>query len=271
MIEYKTPEQVEAMRLAGLVVGNTLKVLRESAAPGMTTHQLDVIAEQEIRSAGAVPSFKGYHGFPASICTSINDAVVHGIPNDQVLRDGDLLSIDCGAIVDGWHGDAAFSMIVGQGQDPEDQRLIDVCTQALWAGIAAARLGGHVSDISAAVEAHIRSQGKFGILEEYGGHGIGSQMHQEPWVPNLGKPGLGPELVPGLVLAVEPMITRGSRKNRTLADEWTVVTRDGSRAAHAEQTFTLMPDGRPWVLTSLDGGAQALASLGISAYSPDFP
>lgn len=265
-IQYKSVEEVQAMRLAGIIVGETLELIRQSIAVGVTTKKLDAIAEAHIRARGAIPSFMGYHGFPATICASINDEIVHGIPGDRVIDDGDVVSIDCGAIFAGWHGDAAFTVGVGL-VDPKDQAMIDTCRASLWAGIAAARIGGHVSDIGHAVERSIKSHGRYGILQEYTGHGIGTEMHQEPHVANYGKPGRGPELVPGLALAVEPMITRGSHRNRTLADEWTVVSLDHSRAAHFEETFTLMPDGRPYVLTSLDGGRSALAQLGVEAYA----
>lgn len=265
-IQYKSDEQVRAMRLAGIIVGEALEIVRKHVAIGVTTKELDAIAADHIRSRGAISSFKGYHGFPATICASINDEIVHGIPSDRVIQDGDVVSIDCGAILNGWHGDAAFTVGVGQ-VDPKDQELIDTCEASLWAGIAAAQLGGHLTDIGHSVERVVKSRGRYGILQEYGGHGIGTEMHQEPHVLNYGKRGRGPELVPGLVLAVEPMITRGTHRNRTLADDWTVVSLDASRAAHFEQTFTLMPDGRPWVLTSLDGGKSALAALGVEAYS----
>ncbi len=264
-IQYKSVEEIQAMRLAGIIVGETLELIRRSIAVGVTTNMLDAIAEEHIRARGAIPSFMGYHGFPATICASINDEIVHGIPSDRAIEDGDVVSIDCGAIFAGWHGDAAFTVGVGS-VEPKDQAMIDTCQASLWAGIAAARIGGHVSDIGHAVERSIKSRGRYGILQEYTGHGIGTEMHQEPHVPNYGKPGRGPELVPGLALAVEPMITRGSHRNHTLADEWTVVSLDHSRAAHFEETFTLMPDGSPYVLTSLDGGRSALAQLGVEAY-----
>ena len=264
-IQYKSVEEVQVMRLAGIIVGETLELIRQSIDVGVTTKMLDAIAEAHIRARGAIPSFMGYNGFPATICASINDEIVHGIPGGRVIDDGDVVSIDCGAIFAGWHGDAAFTVGVGR-VDPRDQAMIDTCQASLWAGIAAARIGGHVSDIGHAVERSIKSRGRYGILQEYTGHGIGTEMHQEPHVPNYGKPGRGPELVPGLALAVEPMITRGSHRNRTLADEWTVVSLDHSRAAHFEETFVLMPDGRPYVLTSLDGGRSALAKLGVEAY-----
>lgn len=260
-VEIKTPEQIGHMRRAGLVVGETLELMRSSVRVGITTGELDAIAEDNIRSAGATPSFKGYHGFPGSICTSVNDEVVHGIPGDRALVDGDVISIDCGAIVDGWHGDAATTVAVG-AVTADVRELMRVTEEALWRGIAAARLGGRVTDISHAVETHVRSQGDYGILEDYVGHGIGSAMHQPPNVPNVGRPGRGPNLVRGLALAVEPMITLGSHDTDVLEDDWTVVTRDGSRAAHYEHTFTLTPEGT-WVLTALDGGESKLAELGV--------
>ncbi|MDP3894767.1 type I methionyl aminopeptidase [Nocardioides sp.] len=260
-VEIKTPEQIAHMRRAGLVVGRTLELMRSSVRVGVTTGELDAIAEDAIRSAGAVPSFKGYHGFPGSICTSVNNEVVHGIPGDRALAEGDVISIDCGAIVDGWHGDAATTVAVGQVR-PDVSELMRVTEEALWAGIAAARLGGRVTDISHAVETHVRSQGDFGILEDYVGHGIGSAMHQPPNVPNFGRPGKGPKLVRGLALAVEPMITLGSKDTDVLDDDWTVITGDGSWAAHYEHTFTLTPEGA-WVLTALDGGESRLADLGV--------
>jgi methionyl aminopeptidase len=260
-IEIKTPAQIDGMRKAGLVVGRTLELLRGSLRAGISTRELDAIAEDSIRSSGAVPSFLGYQGFPASICTSVNDEVVHGIPGDRVIAEGDVVSIDCGAIVDGWHGDAAITVPVGAVR-PEVTELMRVTEQAMWRGIAAARLGGRVTDISHAVERFVRDQGRYGILEDYTGHGIGSQMHQPPNVPNYGRPGKGPRLVEGLALAVEPMVTLGTKDVSVLDDDWTVVTDDGAWAAHVEHTFTLTPRGT-WVLTALDGGEEQLAALGV--------
>jgi methionyl aminopeptidase len=263
-IEIKTREQILAMRKAGLVVGRTLELLRGAVRAGITTGELDAIAEDHIRSSGATPSFKGYHGFTGSICASVNDEIVHGIPGDRVLAEGDLISIDCGAIVDGWHGDAAITVPVG-GPDAVEPELLDlarICAESMWRGIAAAKLGGRLSDISAAIEAHVRANSPYGIVEDFVGHGIGSAMHQPPNVPNFGRPGRGPKLVEGLALAVEPMLTLGKQDNHTLEDDWTVVTDDGRTAAHTEHTFTLTPQG-PWVLTALDGGESKLAELGI--------
>lgn len=262
-VQIKTPEQIALMRRAGLVVGRTLEMCREVVAPGMTTAELDARAEAHIRQLGATPSFLGYQGFPASLCVSVNDEVVHGIPGDRVLEDGDVVSIDCGAIVDGWHGDAAVTIALGDV--PSDvTALLDVTESAMWRGIAAARPGGRVTDISHAIEVHVRSAGDFGIVGDYTGHGIGTEMHQAPDVPNLGRRGKGPRLVPGLALAVEPMITLGSPEVGVLEDDWTVITEDASYAAHFEHTFTLTPDGGAWVLTALDGGRAMLEALGAT-------
>jgi methionyl aminopeptidase len=267
MIQIKTREQVQAMRRAGIVVAETLELLRDAVRPGVTTADLNAVAAAHIRDRGATPSFLGYHGFPATICASVNDEIVHGIPGDRVLRAGDIVSLDCGAIVDGWHGDAAITVPVG-AVAPELTELMSVTEGALWHAFASVRLGGHVSDIGHAVESLVRGRGDYGIVEEYVGHGIGTQMHQEPNVPNYGRAGRGPELVEGLVLAVEPMVNLGGRETRQLDDGWTVVTLDGARSAHFEHTFTLTPQG-PWVLTALDGGRGRLEALGVAvpAYS----
>jgi len=261
-VEIKSPEQIVKMRAAGLVVGETLDLLRRTAKAGMTTGELDAIAEDHIRSSGAIPSFKGYSypPFPGSICASVNDEIVHGIPGERVLADGDIISIDCGAIVDGWHGDAAVTVAIG-AVSADALELMRVTEESMWRGFGAARLGGRVTDISHAIEAYVRSQGSFGILEEYVGHGIGSAMHQPPNVPNFGRPGRGPKLVAGLALAVEPMVVLGDQSSKVLDDEWTVSTVDGSLAAHFEHTFTLTPNGA-WILTALDGGKAKLGELG---------
>ena len=263
-LEIKTPEQIDLMRTAGLLVGETLELLRAAAKAGVTTGELDRLAEENIRSHGGVPSFLGYGHppFPGTICASVNDEVVHGIPGSRELVEGDVISIDCGAIVDGWHGDAAITVAIGQVA-PEVTDLMRVTEEALWAGIAAARLSGRVGDISRAVESTVRTHGDYGILEDYVGHGIGSRMHMPPNVPNVVRRGeRGPKLVTGLALAVEPMVTLGTQDTEVLDDDWTVVTADGSLAAHFEQTFTLTPQGA-WVLTALDGGAERLAALGV--------
>jgi methionyl aminopeptidase len=264
-IQLKTPEQVVKMRAAGLVVAAALGRMREAVAPGVSTADLDAIAESVIRDAGGVPSFKGYHGFPGSICSSVNEQVVHAIPSArQVLREGDLISLDCGAILDGWHGDAAITVPVGE-VDLALTRMAGAAVDAMWTGIAAAARGGlsgngRLTDISHAVETSVRRSGSYGIVDGYGGHGIGTEMHQDPHVLNHGRPGRGPRLVPGLALAIEPMITMGSPRTAELDDGWTVVTRDGSVAAHVEHTIALLDDG-VWVLTAEDGGRGRLGDL----------
>jgi methionyl aminopeptidase len=248
-IQVKSPEQVDRMYAAGQVVAHTLSVLKDAVRPGITTAELDSIAEREIRAAGAVPSFLGYFGFPASICTSVNEQVVHGIPStEQVLKSGDVISIDCGAILEGWHGDSAVSVGVGE-IDPADQALLDACHASMWAGIAQAVAGGRLSDISHAVEQSVRGSGDYGLIREYTGHGIGTEMHMDPAVRNYGPPGQGPRLHSGMALAIEPMITGGGRDVIELDDGWTVVSADGSRAAHFEHTVAITPKG-PWVLTA---------------------
>jgi methionyl aminopeptidase len=245
-------------------VARTLRVVREAVRPGITTADLDQLAEREIRGAGATPSFLGYHGYPASICTSPNEVIVHGIPSpDAKLREGDIISIDCGAIVDGWHGDAAVTVGVGE-ISPERARLLQVCETALWQGLAQIRAGNRLTDVSHAVEASVRAAGPYGIIEEYVGHGIGSAMHMDPPVPNYGRPGRGLKLREGMALAVEPMIVLGQPDTAVLEDDWTVVSVDGSAAAHFEHTAAITPDG-PWVTTAEDGGEAGFAVIGQPA------
>jgi methionyl aminopeptidase len=269
MIQIKTDDEIVLMRAAGLVVGRTLEALAAAVAPGVTTGELDALAEATIRSAGAVPSFKGYRphpsvpAFPGSICASVNDEIVHGIPGPRVLADGDDISIDCGAILAGWHGDAAVTVGVGPVSEAA-RELMRVTEESMWHGLAAARLGGRLTDISHAVESYARSQGGYGVVEEYGGHGIGTEMHQEPHLLNVGRPGRGPTLRKGLALAVEPMLTTGSRHTQELDDGWTVTTVDGALSAHFEHTVAVTERG-PWVLTALDGGVDRLAALGVTA------
>jgi len=261
-IQIKTLDQLRIMRRAGLVVAQIHGAIREAIKPGMTTDALDVIAAAVLKRGGATSNFLNYHGFPAVICVSVNDEIVHGIPGSRIINDGDVVSIDCGAIIDGWHGDAAFSIGVG-AVSADDQKLMDVCEESMWRGIAAGKNGAKLTDIGYAVEQYTNSQGKYGILREYGGHGIGTEMHQEPHVLNFGKAGQGPEIVPGIVLAIEPMITRGSERTKVLSDEWTVVSVDGSRGAHFEHSYAICPDGKPFVLTAVDGGKEELARLGV--------
>jgi methionyl aminopeptidase len=262
-IELKSPEQIGLMRQAGLVVARALREMQAAAAAGVSTADLDDIARGVLRDTGAVPSFLGYHGYPAVICASVNERVVHGIPTAaEKLADGDIISIDFGAIVDGWHGDSALTVLVGD-VSPEAQALSRACETSMWDGLAAARVGGRLTDISHAVETSVRKAGRYGIVTGYGGHGIGSQMHMAPHILNHGRAGRGPRLLPGMALAIEPMITLGARATRELEDGWTVSTADGSWAAHWEHTVALLDDG-PWVLTAEDGGRAELAGRGVS-------
>jgi len=256
-IQIKTPEEFAVMREAGLVVAHTLEVVAAAVRPGVTTADLDAIAEREIRAAGATPSFLGYHGYPATICTSVNEEIVHGIPSSaRRLNEGDIISIDCGAIVRGWHGDAAVT--VGVGTIPAERAaLLSACEAALWQGLAQARDGGRLGDISHAVQTSIEQAGRYGVVEEYTGHGIGTAMHMDPPVPNYGRAGHGPRLRAGMALAIEPMVMLGSPETILLDDGWTVITADGSWAAHFEHTVAITADG-PWVLTAGDGGQARL-------------
>jgi len=272
-LDVKTSVQIRKMRVAGVVVGETLELIRGQAIDGMSTGDLDMAAEDFIRGKGATPSFLGYHGFTGSLCVSVNDEVVHGIPGPRVLRTGDLVSIDCGAIVDGWHGDAAISLIVGgrEAGSARDLALIDATAASMWAGIAALAVGSPLHEVGAAVEDCIvdaaRADGvTYGIIEDYVGHGIGTEMHQDPQVPNYRVRDRGPIVRSGLTVAIEPMVTLGSAETDILEDGWTVVTQDGSRAAHWENSVAATAAGL-WVLTALDGGNERLEALGV-AYAP---
>lgn len=268
-IEVKTPDQIRVMRRAGLVVDAALTAACAAATAGTTTAEVNAVAEDVIRSAGATPSFldygadaRGRGGFQGVVCISVNEEIVHGVPGERVLSDGDLVSIDCGAIVDGWHGDSARTVFVGTPA-PEPRVLSDVTREAMWQGIGAARLGGRVGDIGATIDDFVTAQPvAYGIVEEFVGHGIGSAMHQPPDVPNYRVGGRTPKIVEGLCLAVEPMLTLGDPGNATLADDWTVVTRDGSVACHWEHTMTVTKTG-VWVLTAPDGGEAELTRLGV--------
>ena len=254
VVAQRSAGELDAMAAAGALVAAALRAMRDAATPGVSTLALDEIAEAVIRDGGGEPSFLGYHGFPASICSSVNDRVVHGIPSGtELLAFGDLVSIDCGAIVDGWHGDAAVTFGVGE-LIPADAALSQATKESMEAGIAAMVPGNRLTDVSYAIEhgthaAEERCGRAFGIVEGYGGHGIGRQMHMEPFLPNEGPPGRGPLLAPGSVLAIEPMLTLGTRKTVVLDDKWTVVTADGSRAAHWEHTVAATDDG-PRILTA---------------------
>jgi methionyl aminopeptidase len=265
MIQVKTAHEIELMRASGLVTAGALAAVRAAVRPGVSTGELDAVAEDWIRSHGAVPNFLGYHGFTGTICASINDEIVHGIPNpERRLAEGDNISIDCGAILEGWHSDSAITVTVGEAS-AEDAALLAVTERSMWAGIAKAVVGGRLTDISHAVEETIAAEAHpWGIVDHYGGHGIGTEMHQDPHILNYGRPGRGPKLVPGLALAIEPMVTVGDPATVELEDGWTVVTKDGSRAAHFEHTVAVTPEG-PWVLTAEDGGAAGLAPFGVTA------
>jgi methionyl aminopeptidase len=272
-IQYKTLDQVHLMRGAGLVVADALDAVRAALIPGVTTADLDRIANRLIVGRGATPSFLGYGHppYPATLCVSVNDEVVHGIPGPRVLQAGDVVSVDCGAILQGWHGDAAFTAVVMPTPGAEDPRhpetvakdaaLVDDTQEALWRGIAAIAAGERLNQIGAAVEDYVGE--RYGLVEEYGGHGIGTEMHQEPHVLNYRTRDRGPRLRPGICLAVEPMLTLGDPATKLLADDWTVATADGRRAAHWEHSVALLDDGL-WVLTAPDGGREALERLGVA-------
>jgi methionyl aminopeptidase len=269
-IEIKSVDQIASMRQAGLVVARALREMSVAAAPGVSTGELDSIARDVLKDEGATSSFLHYDigngPFPAVICASINDRVVHGIPSTaELLADGDIISLDFGAIVDGWHGDAAVTVAVGDVDD-DSRELSAACERSLWDGLAAVRPGARLSDISHAVESSVRSSGQYGIVAGYGGHGIGSRMHMDPHILNYGRAGKGPRLQPGMAVAIEPMVTLGSRATQELADGWTVSTVDGSRAAHWEHTVAVLDDG-PWVLTAEDGGRAELEKRGVQLSS----
>jgi methionyl aminopeptidase len=249
-IQIKSEAQFALMWEAGQAVAGALRAAADAVAPGMTTAGLDEVAAASLRAAGAQPSFLGYHGYPATVCTSVNDEIVHGIPSpSRVLSEGDVVSVDCGAIVGGWHADAALT--VGVGEISGDLAgLLAGCERSLWQGIAAARPGARLSDMSHAVERAARAAGAYGIVEDYAGHAIGTQMHMDPLVPNRGRPGRGPVLSAGMAFALEPMLALGSPRTRLLDDGWTVVTEDGTWSAHFEHTVAITADG-PWVLTQL--------------------
>jgi methionyl aminopeptidase len=242
VIIRKSPEEIDRMRKAGRIVAETIEKTVAAVRPGVQTAELDTVSERTILQRGATPSFKGYRGFPASLCVSINEQVVHGIPGKRVLKEGDLLSLDFGAIWEGYHSDAAVSIFVGEPPSSEAEKLVRVTEEALESGIAQIRLGGRLTDISHAVQQVVEGAG-FTLVREYTGHGVGRALHEDPQVYNYGAPGRGPELRPGLVIAVEPMAMLGDWPTRVLADNWTVVTEDGSLAAHFEHTIALTEDG----------------------------
>jgi methionyl aminopeptidase len=242
MIIYKSQEDVAKMRRAGRIVAKTIDAVLEGVRPGVTTKYLDEIAEKVIRDEGGTPSFLGYRGFPASICTSVNEQIVHGIPGARVIEDGDILSLDFGAIWEGFHGDAAVSVFVGSPSSAEAERLVKATEDAMYAGIAQIREGGHLHDIGHAVQTVAEGAG-FAVVREYVGHGIGRSLHEDPQVPNYGQAGRGPKMRSGLVIAVEPMVNMGGWETMMLPDNWTVVTADGSLSAHFEHTIAITDEG----------------------------
>ena len=242
MIVLKSPDEIERMRRAGRVTAETVERLMEAVRPGMTTADLDALAEESIRSEGCTPSFKGYRGFPASICTSVNDQVVHGIPSPRVLREGDLISLDVGAVWDGYHGDSAVTVFVGSPPSDVAEKLVRVTEDSLDAAISQIKVGARLSDLGHAVQQVVEGAG-FSVVREYVGHGVGRALHEDPQIPNYGDPGRGPVMKPGLVCAVEPMVNAGDWRTRVLADRWTVVTADGSLSAHFEHTIAVTDEG----------------------------
>ena len=264
---YKTPAQLRLMVQPGLITAAALRAVRDAIRPGITTLELDAIAEASIRAAGAAPNFMLEPGYRHTICASVNDDVVHGIPGARVLAPGDIVSIDCGAELGGWNGDAAFTAVVPDASRPavvrERQNLSSVTEQSLWAGIAALSRARHLNEVGAAIEDYVDGHGTFGILEDYTGHGIGRSMHEDPPVFNYRVRGRGPAVKPGLVVAIEPMVTLGGIDTRTREDDWTVTTADGTMAAHWEHSVAVHNYGM-WVLTAEDGGAAGLAPFGVT-------
>ncbi|MGL5865537.1 MAG: type I methionyl aminopeptidase [Dermatophilaceae bacterium] len=275
-IQGRTRDQLAMMRSAGLVVAATLDLVESAVRPGVTTGELDALAEAHIRDAGGIPNFQLVPGYRHTLCVSVNEEIVHGIPGSRVLCDGDVVSVDCGAEVAGWNGDAARTVVVGgrAAARPEDLELIDDTEAALWAGIAALRVDASLYDVGAAVEDSLVAAGRarggaYGIVEDYVGHGIGTSMHMDPQVPNYRVSGRGPRVVDGTTVCIEPMVTLGAQDNRVLDDNWTVVTCDGARAAHWEHAVAATSSGL-CVLTAADGGESRLRGLG-ARFAPIAP
>ncbi|NJL17305.1 MAG: type I methionyl aminopeptidase [Nitrospira sp.] len=250
MIILKTPAEIDVMAEASRVVAEALEIVRKAVRPGISTEELDRIAEDEIRLRGALPAFKGYRNYPKTLCASVNDQVVHGIPSKRKLKEGDIIGLDLGAIVGGFYGDSAVTVAVGAVPETTE-KLVQVTKEALYLGIKQAMVGNRLSDISHAVQEHVEASG-FSVVTEFVGHGIGRQLHEEPQVPNYGKPGQGPRLQPGMVLAIEPMVNIGKSAVRVLDDRWTAVTVDGSLSAHFEHTIAIQPTGAPRILSQLE-------------------
>ncbi len=249
-ITIKNQRELDRMIEAGRITGLTLLKLRDAIAAGMTTADMDAIAEREIREMGAIPAFKGYRGFPATLCISLNEQIVHGIPGGRVIKDGDIVGLDLGAVYDGMYGDSALTVAVGDTNE-EIKAQLETGRAALFAGIAQVRAGNRVGDVSAAVQDEVERRGRYGIVREYVGHGIGRQLHEEPSVPNYGATGRGPLLRPGMAIAIEPMVNLGTHATRVLEDDWTVVTADGKPSVHFEHTV-LVTEGDPIVTTKVE-------------------
>lgn len=249
-ITVKNQRELDRMIEAGRITGLVLSELRRSIAAGMTTEDMDTIAEREIRALGGIPAFKGYRGFPATLCISLNEQIVHGIPGARVIKDGDIVGLDLGAIVDGMYGDSALTVVVGEAKS-EIKAQLETGRAALFAGIAKVRAGNRIGDVSAAVQEEIERRGRYGIVREYVGHGIGRQLHEEPSVPNYGTGGRGPLFRPGMAIAIEPMVNLGTHATRVLEDDWTVVTADGMPSVHFEHTV-IVTEGDPIVTTRVE-------------------
>jgi methionyl aminopeptidase len=250
MIILKTPDEIAVMARASRVVAEALAVLKNAVKPGVTTDELDRLAETEIRARGAIPAFKGYRNYPKTLCASVNEQVVHGIPSKRVLKEGDIIGLDLGAIVGGFYGDSAMTVPVGR-IDEKTAALVRITEESLLLAIEQAQVGNRLSDISHAVQRHVEAAG-YSVVTEFVGHGIGRQLHEEPQVPNYGKPGQGPRLQAGMVLAIEPMVNMGGSAVRVLDDRWTAVTADGSLSAHFEHTIAIQPSGPALVLSRLE-------------------
>ena len=259
MIVCKSPAELERMKTANQLVAEVLAALRDAVRPGVTTGDLDALAESQIRAAGAEPAFKGYHGFPATICASVNEEVIHGIPSQRELNEGDVVSIDLGAVLDGFYGDSAITVPVGRVSE-RAASLLQVTEESLHKAIAQVKVGARISDLGHAVQQHVEKHG-FSVVREFVGHGIGSRLHEDPQIPNYGAPGRGPRLAEGMVLAIEPMVNMGQPSVRVLSDGWTAVTIDGLLSAHFEHTVAVTRDG-PLVLTALGGPVVA----GVDGY-----
>jgi methionyl aminopeptidase len=247
MIILKTPAEIKIMAEASRVVAEVLEIVRKEVRPGISTDELDQLAEKEIRSRGAIPAFKGYRNYPKTLCASVNEQVVHGIPSRRKLKEGDIIGLDLGAVIGGFYGDSAVTVAVGRIDEKTD-KLVQVTKEALYLGIKQAVVGNRLTDISHAVQRHVESAG-YSVVTEFVGHGIGRQLHEEPQVPNYGKPGQGPRLQSGMVLAIEPMVNIGGSAVRVLDDRWTAVTADGSLSAHFEHTIAIQPSGPAWILS----------------------